>query len=172
MKKATFEIISTNSNPKAGLVVGSGAKVLMEAAKNHKANAIKLRIAKMILEAIKANKWTQVDLAKKLGVSKQAVNKYISGNMNFTIEQLVKLELILNKSLITDSVFDTEQLRNEFGLSPYSGERPLMVKVPTTLKIYDAPFFDNSDFAQIDFSNLSGKSLSPRNHLTQTIAYK
>ncbi|MES2386992.1 MAG: helix-turn-helix transcriptional regulator [Bacteroidota bacterium] len=49
-------------------------------------------IAGLVLEALDERGWSQADLAKKMGVSRQAVNKYVRGSYNFTLMQKHKLQ--------------------------------------------------------------------------------
>lgn len=59
------------------------------------------QIAFEILERLDVLKWSQVRLAKEMGVSPQQVNKWVKGNENFTLETLVNLSDVLGISLIT-----------------------------------------------------------------------
>lgn len=53
-------------------------------------------IAFDILEKLEDLNWTQKDLAEKMGVSPQYINKIVKGSENFTLESLVKLQAILD----------------------------------------------------------------------------
>lgn len=57
-------------------------------------------IAVEVLAAIKSRKMTQVELAEKLGVSAQYVNKLLKGQENLTLDTIGKLEKVLSISLI------------------------------------------------------------------------
>lgn len=57
-------------------------------------------IAVEVLIAIKAQKMTQVELAEKLGVSSQYVNKLLKGQENLTLDTIGKLEKVLGINLI------------------------------------------------------------------------
>lgn len=57
-------------------------------------------IAFEILERLDTLGWKQKDLAEKMGVSPQQVNKWVKGNENFTIETLVNLSEVLGVELI------------------------------------------------------------------------
>lgn len=59
------------------------------------------QVAVSVLEALKEKKLTQKDLAKKMHVSAQQVNKILKGQQNLTFETINKLEVALNISLIT-----------------------------------------------------------------------
>lgn len=58
-------------------------------------------IAFEILERLEHLGWKQKDLADKMNVSPQQVNKWVKGRENFTLETLVNLSEILGVQLIT-----------------------------------------------------------------------
>ncbi len=58
------------------------------------------KVAINVLEALNAKNMSQKDLAEKLKVSAQQVNKILKGNQNLTFETVVKLEDALGISLI------------------------------------------------------------------------
>lgn len=58
------------------------------------------KIALSILIRLDELQWRQKDLADKMGVSPQQVNKWVKGNENFTLETLGKLSEILGVELI------------------------------------------------------------------------
>jgi DNA-binding XRE family transcriptional regulator len=58
-------------------------------------------LAIFILNELRERKITQVEFANKLGVSPQYVNKILKGQENLTLETIVKIEQILNITLIT-----------------------------------------------------------------------
>lgn len=57
-------------------------------------------VAVNILEALKAKGWSQKDLAQKMKVSAQQVNKILKGQQNLTFETISKLEAALEISLM------------------------------------------------------------------------
>lgn len=57
-------------------------------------------IAFEILEQLDELHWSQKELANKMGVSPQQVNKWVKGNENFTIETLARLGEVLGIELI------------------------------------------------------------------------
>ena len=71
---------------------------------NYKANKSWLDksaiIAVNVLEALKAKGWSQKDLAQKMKVSAQQVNKILKGQQNLTFETISKLEAALCISLM------------------------------------------------------------------------
>ena len=58
------------------------------------------RIAFEILERLDELGWTQKQLAEKMDVYPQQVNKWVKGNENFTIATLARLEEVLETKLI------------------------------------------------------------------------
>jgi transcriptional regulator with XRE-family HTH domain len=57
-------------------------------------------VAINVLEAIKAKGWSQKDLAEKMKVSAQQVNKILKGQQNLTFETISKLENALDISIM------------------------------------------------------------------------
>lgn len=57
-------------------------------------------VAVNVLEALKAKGWSQKDLAQKMKVSAQQVNKILKGQQNLTFETISKLEAALCISLM------------------------------------------------------------------------
>lgn len=70
----------------------------------YKANKIWLNksaiVAINVLEALKQKGLSQKDLAEKMNVSTQQVNKILKGQKNLTLETISKLEIALEISLI------------------------------------------------------------------------
>ena len=62
------------------------------------------QIAMMVLQKLKDLQWTQKELAFKLGVSPQQVSKIVSGKENMTLETIVKLQQVLNISILVPNV--------------------------------------------------------------------
>jgi len=58
------------------------------------------RIALTILVRLDELNWKQKELAEKIGVKPQQVNKWVKGNENFTLETLVLLGEVLGVELI------------------------------------------------------------------------
>lgn len=94
----------TNREKFLALVSEDDANTL-EWIKEHKANK-KLRraaqkIANLILLRLRELKWTQKELAEKMGVSPQVVNKWVKGKENnFSIELLFRIGDYLGINLI------------------------------------------------------------------------
>lgn len=58
------------------------------------------KIAFDILQAIRAQKKTQRDLAKEMNISPQQINKWVKGRENFTLETIDRLEKALGITLM------------------------------------------------------------------------
>ncbi len=73
---------------------------------------VSLKIAMKIRKILKDKNLKQTDLAERMGVSPQQVNKILSGKENLCIETIIKVAkaLDLSFSQITDirQIFDTE----------------------------------------------------------------
>ncbi|WP_395046407.1 multiprotein-bridging factor 1 family protein [Flavobacterium sp.] len=65
-------------------------------------------VAVNVLEALKAKGWSQKDLAQKMKVSAQQVNKILKGQQNLTFETICKLETALEISLM--EIIDYKQV--------------------------------------------------------------
>lgn len=59
------------------------------------------KIALMVLRTLRTNKISQKELAERLGVSPQQVNKWLKGSENFTLDTISKLEEALDIQLLT-----------------------------------------------------------------------
>lgn len=62
------------------------------------------RIAAKVLMALKVQKMTQKDLAEKMNVTPQYINKIVKGGENLTTETITKLESLLNIVIFADSI--------------------------------------------------------------------
>ncbi|MEI9918555.1 MAG: helix-turn-helix transcriptional regulator [Bacteroidota bacterium] len=67
-----------------------------------------VQIAVSILDALEEKKMTQSDLADKLGVSRQQVNKIVNGHENLTLQTISKIEEVLGVKLIEVLDIETE----------------------------------------------------------------
>ncbi|MCK9311397.1 MAG: helix-turn-helix transcriptional regulator [Bacteroidales bacterium] len=63
-------------------------------------------VALNILRTLRAKDLSQKDLAERLGVSPQLVNKWVKGKENFTFETVAKLEEALNIELMSVTGFE------------------------------------------------------------------
>ncbi len=59
------------------------------------------KIAVRILSTLRSKSMTQKELAEKMGVSPQQVNKIVKGKENLSLETIAKLEKVLEIKLIT-----------------------------------------------------------------------
>lgn len=66
-------------------------------------------IAFDILEKLDDLGWTQKDLAEKMGVSPQYVNKLVRGSENLTLETIVKLQTILDMPILANYFKEKKQ---------------------------------------------------------------
>lgn len=82
------------------------------------------KIALSILIRLDELQWKQKDLAEKMEVSPQQVNKWVKGNENFTLETLGKLSEILGVELIQVPRIKEPKLTAE-------------TKLPTSISSYD-----------------------------------
>lgn len=72
-------------------------------------------VAVNVLEALKTKGLSQKDLAQKMNVSAQQVNKILKGQQNLTFETISKLETALEISLI--EIIDFKAANTTFGIS-------------------------------------------------------
>ncbi len=79
----------------------------MEQAKYRRENRVWLRrsaaIAIRILDALQAQNLTQKELAERLNVSPQQVNKIVQGHENLTLETISNLEVVLGIQIIAET---------------------------------------------------------------------
>jgi transcriptional regulator with XRE-family HTH domain len=69
-------------------------------------------VAFKVLRTLRENGVSQKDLAEKLNVSPQQVNKWLKGKENFTFETVSKLEDALNIELMSITGFETKYESN------------------------------------------------------------
>lgn len=81
-------------------------------------------IALKVLDRLDELGWKQVHLAKQMDVSAQQVSKVVSGKENLTLETIVKLESVLNISIL-HSTNETKQKVQvaEFSTQPVKNAR-------------------------------------------------
>jgi len=75
------------------------------------------QIAIKILRHLRLNKISQVELANRLGVSAQYVNKIVKGRENLSLETICKLENALNISLVKIVSYESS-LEESFNVIP------------------------------------------------------
>lgn len=70
-------------------------------------------VALMVLRTLRAKKITQKELAERIGVSPQQVNKWVKGNENFTFETIARLENALDIQLMRITGFEEQTVKSE-----------------------------------------------------------
>jgi transcriptional regulator with XRE-family HTH domain len=101
-----------------------------------------------ILEKLDDLDWTQKDLAEKMCVSPQYINKIVKGKENFTLETLVKLQEILDIPILANyykqkqatpklSIFNYPERIEDYSMPPsFSGKSEYrsskVMKIKTT----------------------------------------
>jgi len=89
-------------------------------------------IAIEVLTAIKIQKMTQVELAEKLGVSAQYVNKLLKGQENLTLDTIGKLEKVLSINLIEIKSSSAKEVTTTF---PEKKKQNQSIEKTITLKV-------------------------------------
>lgn len=69
-------------------------------------------VALKVLRTLRENGLSQKDLAERLNVSPQQVNKWVKGNENFTFETISKIEDALQIELMSITGFETNHESN------------------------------------------------------------
>lgn len=67
-------------------------------------------VALTVLRSLRAQGLSQKDLAERIGVSAQLINKWVKGKENFTFETIDKLETALNIELMDVVNYETHSL--------------------------------------------------------------
>ncbi len=110
----------TNKEKFLALVSGEDSRSL-EAIKWRSENRKWLKksqaIAFSILRTLKAKKFSQKQLAEKLNVSPQVVNKWLKGKENFTLETVSKIEAALGVTFLQVGVKDHQEVKIEIKIS-------------------------------------------------------
>lgn len=88
------------------------------------------KIAFDILQALRAQKKTQRDLAREINVSPQQVNKWVKGRENFTLETIDRLEKALGITLMASSHHvHIQQLLSHSFKTNYKSVSPVKEKI-------------------------------------------
>lgn len=66
-------------------------------------------IALNVLTLLEHKKWSQLRLAKEMGVSAAQVSKIVKGQVNFTLESIAKLEMALGRAILNIPLIDSER---------------------------------------------------------------
>lgn len=102
------------SNQKTNIVAENKARI-----KNRARLRAAQDIALKVLNRLDELHWKQVDLAKQMNVTAQQVSKIVSGKGNLTLETIVKLEKILNISILQTSFESKQKVKvEEFSTQP------------------------------------------------------
>jgi len=67
-------------------------------------------IAVMVLDALKAQQLSQKDLAERMNISPQQINKIVKGQENLTLETISNLEIALGIQLIDSNTNRSQAL--------------------------------------------------------------
>lgn len=86
-------------------------------------------IAFDILERLDDLGWTQKDLAEKMGVSPQYVNKLVRGSENLTLETIVKLQNILEIPILASYFKEKKQEDKSFAYQSEVSNVPFAAEV-------------------------------------------
>lgn len=78
-------------------------------------------IAVRINDILKRKGWNQANLAKAMGKKEAEVSKWLSGNHNFTISTLARIETVLGEDII--SVKKYRKPVSGYGQMPTAGRR-------------------------------------------------
>lgn len=89
-------------------------------------------IAFEILERLDELGWSQKQLAEKMGVSPQQVNKWVKGNENFTIATLARLGEVLETRLIDVPRRDEVMIKESVRLPKITQE----YTIPESIKLF------------------------------------
>ncbi|RYY30521.1 MAG: XRE family transcriptional regulator [Chitinophagaceae bacterium] len=79
-------------------------------------------IALTLLDFLDENGLTQKSLAEMMGVSPQAINKWLKGQENFTLETIGKLEKVLKRKLIEVISYPSFEMASSKALIVIKGE--------------------------------------------------
>lgn len=92
------------------------------------------KIAINVMEILKEKKWTQKELAEKMKVSAQQINKIAKGQQNLTFETISKLESALGVSLISineiKSINEIETISTQIKAIEYNIKEEIKVAKP------------------------------------------
>lgn len=104
------------------------------------------KIAIVILTRLDELKWKQKDLAEKMEVSPQQVNKWVKGNENFTLDTLAKLSQVLGIELINVLVKPTTQKTEEVKVTSSDDYMilPIFKQIKPTITMSDDTVYENN----------------------------
>lgn len=104
------------------------------------------KIAIVILTRLDELKWKQKDLAEKMEVSPQQVNKWVKGNENFTLDTLAKLNQVLGIELINVLVKPATQKTEEVKVTSSDDYMilPIFKQIKPTITMSDDTVYENN----------------------------
>ena len=109
-------------------------------------------VAFKVLRTLRENRLSQKDLAEKLNVSPQQVNKWLKGNENFTFETVWKLEEALNIELMSITGFETK-LESNVQIVELRYDRPLRTSAYKIRKKPSETRYIDFQFHSVSFNN-------------------
>lgn len=141
----------TNKDKFLQLVSVEDTKTLAEIKKRIKNRAMlreSQKIALKVLLKLDELNWSQKDLAEKMNVSPQQINKIVSGKENLTLETIIKLQNILDIPVLA-TYYD----------KPKNQIKELTINTDSKYKVSSTPMFNyeiNSKSFQMDYNQSSG----------------
>jgi len=95
-------------------------------------------IALTLLKYKDVNKLNQTELANKIGVSKQYINRILQGKENLTLETIGKIESALQISIIETNIYSFEigKFRSEFPCHAIRYDKSNMFKIESRYEDY------------------------------------
>lgn len=134
MKKNTENFLKLVSDEKSETL-----KRALERKKNRARLRESQNIALKVLNKLDLLGWSQVELSKKMKVSKQQVNKIVSGKENLTLETQVKLQEILDIPILASYFENDFKKVNEYVVSIEDSQEITMATENTGFYQYSKP---------------------------------
>lgn len=128
----------TNKEKFLALVSGSEPETMAEVKERNRNRAMleeSQDIALKVLMRLDELGWSQKDLAAKLEVSPQQVNKIVKGQENLTLATIVKLQDILNIGIL--SSYDEKKNETIEELSTDTFDSPMKLPVAKIINLFD-----------------------------------
>ena len=106
-------------------------------------------VALTVLRVLRTQGWSQKDLAERMGVSAQLINRWVKGKENFTFETISKLEDALNIELMDVVNFKVKEsseaqsmkISSNFSFQDQVPEMEIVKSEPSTTKVVQlAPY--------------------------------
>lgn len=95
-------------------------------------------IALTLLKYKDANKLNQTELAEKIGVSKQYINRILQGKENLTLETICKIENALQINIIAVNIYsyEIEKFNSKFPTQSISYNKSSLFKIESPYELY------------------------------------